>query len=279
MPRNPDEVIRTENEIETLLYGYLRRFIGYRWLCIDDLFIVESPSIKNIRFTISSYINNKSFVLDSLNKFFNSSQNTVITGSEATVTTLDEQSNVDHIQWVNHRLPWEDRDTFRIPSVDGYSNGKSSFNPAWITLVRDVINSISNDIGRTLNYSFVNPYTVHIQDTGQNPTRILDMDIELFSNNILATRHIYNQLGLRGYNQRGTWIPPAISPIPTQREIELGHRTVPNRLFLGMAGISDLFPNGYSISTDNLGTNITSTPSTCIEQEEALDTDYKDDLF
>ena len=38
MPRNPDEVKRIENEIETLLIGYCRRHDGYRWYRTGDTF-------------------------------------------------------------------------------------------------------------------------------------------------------------------------------------------------------------------------------------------------
>lgn len=276
MPRNPDEVIRTENEIETLLIGYCRRHDGCRWHRTGDTFCITSQSSSRLQFTMSSYMDDRAFTLNTLNRFFNSSQNPVITGLEATVATLDEQSNVDHIQWVNNQLPCGNNNTFRIPNVGGYSNGKS-FNPAWVTLVRDVINSISNNIGRTLYYSFVNPYIVRIQYTEQIPTMLLHMDIELFSNKELATRHIYNQLGLRGYNQRGTWIPPAISPIPTQREIELGHRMGGLGNFIDKTNIpipEYMFHNSATVPIYS-----TTTHSTYIEQEEALDTDYKDDLF
>ena len=111
------------------------------------------------------------------------------------------------------------------------------------------------------------------------------MDIHLFSNNVLATRHIYRQLGLTDYNQRGTWIPPAISPIPTRIEIELGHRvprfyptlqTIPEYMFpIAVPSFSSIdIPNSATVPINSY-----TTPSTCIEQEEALDTDYRDDLF
>lgn len=190
----------------------------------------------------------------------------------------DEQSNVDHIQWVNHQLPLEDRDTFRIPNVGGYGNGKS-INPDVIELVRNTINPISDLIGRTLYYYFPNRYIVQIQDTGQNPTRTLDIDINLFSNKEFATRHIYRQLGLTDYNQRGTWIPPAISPRPTQREIELGH-SIPEDRFIDFRIPDYAFPvRPRTTNAVIRDMSIVPTHSTCIEQEEALDTDYRDDLF
>ncbi len=75
MPINPDEVIRTENEIETLLIGHCRRYDGYRWMRRDNVFIITSPFRSKIQFTISSYMDSKALVLSTIYKFFNSSRN------------------------------------------------------------------------------------------------------------------------------------------------------------------------------------------------------------
>lgn len=297
MPTNPDEVIRIKNEIETLLNVNCRRHDGYRWHRVADTFCLTSQSSSRLQFTLSSYMNDKAFILNSINQFFNSSQEPIV-GQSATITTLDEQSNIfpgyndwvntralvsandstDDIQWVHHQLPWEDRDGFLIHNVGGYANGKS-ISPDLITLVRDVICPINYIIGRTLYYSFTTPTNVRIQDTGQNPTRTLDMDIDLFSDNVLATRHIYRQLGLADYNQRSTWIPPAISPEPTEREIEPGH-SIPDNRFCDFRIPDYRFPvRPRTTNAVIMDMSTVPTPSTCIEQEEALDTDYKDDLF
>lgn len=269
MPRNPDEAIRIESEIETLLISHCRMNSGYRWMRRDNIFIITSPFRSKIQFTISSYMDSKAFVLNTIYKFFNSSQSPVITGLEATVTVLDEQSTVDHIQWVNHQMPWDNRDGYLIHNTDRFSNSES-ISPAWITLVEDVIDSISNNIGRTLNCSFVNPYTVYIEDAGQNPTKTLNMDIHSFSDKEFAARHIYNQLGLSDNRFHGFRLPE-----PTQRAIELGHRIADDMFRIAASSFSSIdLPNSATVPINSY-----TTPSTCIEQEEALDIDYKDDLF
>ena len=260
MPRNPEEAIRIESEIEILLISHCRRYNGYRWMRRDNIFIITSQFRKSrLMFTISSYMDSKAFVLNTIHNFFNSSQSPVITGLEATVTVLDEQSTIDHIQWVNHQMPLDDVDSTN-PSIS----------PACVALVRDVIDSISNNIGRTLNCLFANPYTVYIEDAGQNHTKTLNMDIHLFSDKEFAARHIYNQLGLSDNRFHGFRLPEA-----TRREIELGHRIQDDMFRIASPSFSSIdLPNSATVPIDSY-----TTPSTCIEQEEALDIDYKDDFF
>ena len=171
----------------------------------------------------------------------------------------NNNNSVDHIQWVNHQTPWDDVDS-----------ANPSISPALIALVSSVIDSISNNIGRTLNCSFTNPYTVYIEDAEQNPTKTLNMDIHLFSDKELSTRYIYNQLGLSDNRFHGFRLPE-----PTQRAIELGHRIADDMFRIAASSFSSIdLPNSATVPINSY-----TTPSTCIEQEEALDINYEDDLF
>ena len=119
MPTNPDEAIRIESEIETLLIGYCRRHDGYRWMRNGNVFTITSRYRSRFSFSLESYINDKEFTLDSINKFFCSPHNPVVTDLEESKTILNNQASVDHIQWINHQLPHPINDTYKVHNAGG----------------------------------------------------------------------------------------------------------------------------------------------------------------